>query len=81
MVFGLQNCTTVRAYRGCISGCMSGREIKPVIVLRRKDASTMSQIQITEREFLKNHTKWVYELMEFGDYYPVLLKKTWHWQI
>jgi hypothetical protein len=53
----------------------------PDNVLQRKDASTNCHIQITEREFLKNHTKRAYEFMEFGDYYPVQFKFSRHWQI
>jgi hypothetical protein len=40
------------------------RRVNVALTLRCKDGATNFQIQITDKEFLKNHTKWVYEVAQ-----------------
>ena len=48
-------------------GCISGRTsvgITVPMILQRKDEAIIREIQITDKEILKNHTKWVYVMAD-----------------
>lgn len=44
------------------------RWVNVAVTLRCKDGVTIFQYQITDKEILKNHTKWVYEMAQIDKF-------------